>query len=98
MKKYLSGLIAIVLAISFSAFAVKPQAKTVDPLFHWFTVGGTYTGNEDTIAGEADATNCKGSGDVCEYGYDDAEDFVDGDPANGLAPGATPDTEIRELP
>ena len=97
MKKYLSGLLAVILAISFSAFSVKTEPVNTDPLFHWF-VGNDYTGNEVDVEGEADLTNCKGSGDVCEYGYDDEEDFIDGDPENGLAPGAIPDAEIKELP
>jgi hypothetical protein len=97
MKKYLSGLLAVILAISTSAFSVKTDNVNVDPLFHWF-VGNEYTGNEDDVEGEGELTDCEGSGDVCEYGYDDAEDFIGGVPENGLAPGAIPDAEIRELP
>jgi len=90
--------IAVILALTLNSFSVKPKVKTTDPLFHWFTVGGVYTTNEDTVAGEADLTDCTGDSDICEYGYDDEEDFIDGDPNNGLALGATPDAEIRELP
>lgn len=97
MKKYLSGFLAIILALGLSAFSVKPQQKTTDPLFHWFS-GTVYTGFEDSIAGRGLATDCTGESDVCEYGYDDPEDFIGGDPENGLSGSAAPDAEIRELP
>jgi hypothetical protein len=98
MRKYLLGIIAVVIAITLNSFSVQTKAKSTDPLFHWFTTTGGNTFTEDTIENEADATDCTGASDVCEYGYDDEEDFVDGDPANGLAPGAEPDAEIREVP
>ena len=70
MKKYLSGTLAIVLAVSISAFTVKQQAKSKALDDHYFQ----FTGNSNTdlnvtgsweYLGEETPSQCSGSNVVC---------------------------------
>lgn len=97
MKKYLTGFVAVLLAISFSAFSsYKTNEANTEVLssYYWFN-GTAYTGFK-TKPAEITASGCN---DIvlplCRVGYNN-DDLVDpSHPELGVKSGAIPDSEIK---
>jgi hypothetical protein len=83
MKRILPGLFALLLAVGFSAFTMKPQAdlKKSDVVFNWFNSSDnsylTSTGNS------ASPNSCTAAGDNCVKGFQSTQ-------INPVYPGGTP--------
>jgi hypothetical protein len=73
MKKYFLGIVALILAVCFSAFTYAPP-KT-DGLVYFKIVGGSF---DDLDGGIQDETpfDCTGDDEVCAKGYDPARTTV----------------------
>lgn len=77
MKKYLSGFIALILAISASAFTA-PKGAASDPVYDWrvYDASGNPTSVfvEDKTEAEMRAANpsCNGSNLICFQNYNQA--------------------------
>ncbi|MDQ6763262.1 MAG: hypothetical protein M3015_11625 [Bacteroidota bacterium] len=82
MKKYLSGITAIILAVSFSAFTtIKAKPKLTDP--YWFQISNQYTtgqavAQKDAVFLQQSATaplgtGCTGSTYDCVAGFNTAQ-------------------------
>lgn len=82
MKKYLSGIIAIILAVSFSAFTtIKERPKFTDP--YWFQISKQYQPGQpvaqmDAVFLQQSATaplgtGCTGSTYDCVAGFNTAQ-------------------------
>jgi|SRR5690606_23604311 len=95
MKKYLLGLVAVVIAVGLSAFtSAEKQTKTSDNFtsYYWFDLVGIYTGFK-TKPAEMVASTCQdNSVDLCRNGYI-ADDLLD--PAHPEF-GLNQDAEVRE--
>jgi hypothetical protein len=99
MKKYLLGMIAVVVAIGFSAFtSVRPIASKTDSVkqtsFYWFA-GSAYDGFK-TKSAEMTASGCNDVvTPICRNGYN-ADDLVDpAHPELGVKSGAVADATIK---
>ena len=66
MKKYLLGIIAVVLAIGFSAFS--SENKSAANLFYWYQQSDhAYVGSSTTSTGNP--LGCSATGENCVKGY-----------------------------
>ena len=66
MKKYLTGIIAVILAVGFSAFS--NNGKSSDLLFYWYQQSDhTYVGSSATSSGNP--LGCSAVGENCVKGY-----------------------------
>ena len=68
MKKYITGILAIVLAVGASAFTHIQSKPASDPMLYWVYVDGTDDGLK-TQSQEVIDRNCTGSGPVCARGF-----------------------------
>jgi uncharacterized protein YxeA len=93
MKKYLLGIIAIVMAVGFSAFTVKTENAKVDGELYWIleTDDTFYTFRTQTA--EETATNCTGSMANCAYGYTAQPTLVNGH----YIPSGSPVVTLKEI-
>lgn len=96
MKKLILFLSAAFLVVASFAFSTgKATPKSFDPVLHWFTTSGAFTGRTDTKINEIPESGCPNEGMVpCEYGYSDADLNVPGNPSLGLKTTATVDDII----
>ena len=75
MKKYVSGIIAIILAVSATAFTMPQKTSALDPVYDWmiYNASGNPTGNflEDQTEAQVRAANpgCNGSTKTCFQNY-----------------------------
>src|SRR5258708_429480 len=83
MKKYLLGLFAVVLAVSFSSFKAQKKASDQNP-YYWYhvvageTIGGPISPEAGKVTKDQalmdNYTTCPDSGaDVCLFGSDDGD-------------------------
>ena len=99
MKKYLMGIIAIVLAVGLSAFTNKSISKNRSGLItHWFIVSGSkatgpntnsFINSEVSYYGTSNPAGCTGSGNYCnaEFGTGQVNDDGHGNVTlNGAQP------------
>ena len=85
MKKYLLGIVAIVLAITFSAFTIKPSFSnnTTQRVLYWYFIDGSGNIGAQVNGGTAatkdevfDEVNCFDvSGPDCARGYESTQTF-----------------------
>ena len=79
MKKYFLGIIAVLLAVGFSAFTnIKVKPKSTDP--YWFQISNKYTSVQAVAQADATfiqqsataplGTGCSGSSYDCVAGFD----------------------------
>lgn len=99
MKKILALISAALIVIAGFAFnGNKQTVKTDDPVLYWFTPAGTYVNRTNSKEDEIPESGCPDEGNiVCEYGYDDNDLNVPGNPAMGLSGSASPNADIRKL-
>jgi hypothetical protein len=85
MKKYLFGIFALLLAVTFSSFTAEPSSKKNTTVLYWYPVAGEFTSDDDPLkhSTEEDARDldCPDSIDqpVCLFGSE-----------NGALPANTP--------
>ena len=83
MKKYLSGIIAIVIAIAAAAFTA-PHKNTMDPVYDWrvYDASGnptsTYLDNKTVAEVQSANQQCNGAVTICFERYDAARTAPDG--------------------
>ena len=77
-KKYISGSIAIILAISATGFTIQPKASALDPVYDWliYDANGNSTGTfiEDKTEAQMQASYpaCNGSRVTCFQNFNQA--------------------------
>lgn len=72
MKRYFTGIFAIVLAISASAFTHIQSKPATDQMLYWVAADGT----DDGLKSQSQETidrNCNGGSFVCARGYNNAQ-------------------------
>jgi uncharacterized protein YxeA len=69
MRKYLLGIVAIFLAIGFSAFTPKTENAKLDGELYWILADDDTFYTFRTQASEESITGCTGSMADCAYGY-----------------------------
>lgn len=72
MKKYITGIFAIVLAVSASAFTHIQSKPAREPMLYWVYFDGTNDGLK-TASQETIDRNCKGTARLCASGYDNPQ-------------------------
>lgn len=72
MKKYITGIFAIVLAIGASAFSHVQSKPAFEQSFYWKAADGTKDGYK-TITQEQMSRGCNGSTDVCAQGFNTSQ-------------------------
>ena len=78
MKKYFLGIIAVALAIGFSAFTAEKKRPSTKQTTYWFTVtasrtissGSSFVNSELSYAGTSDPGGCSGAGKFCNVSFD----------------------------
>jgi len=71
MKRYLGGLIALILAVSASAFTKIEDAKKVSLYWYHRDAADTYV---DDGFGTNPNTSCSGTGNICAKGFTSSQD------------------------
>ena len=100
MKKMKLNLMLVAVMIgAIGAFAFKPAAPKStagDTSYYWFDASGNYTDNYVTKASEVPVSGCSNTGTtLCQGGYL-ADQCVNDDPNQGIAPGQSPTVQINK--
>ncbi|MBE7170528.1 MAG: hypothetical protein INR73_08055 [Williamsia sp.] len=72
MKKYITGIFAVVLAVGASAFTHIQSKPAGDPMLYWVAADGTDDGLK-TATQETIDRNCTGGTFVCSRGYNNPQ-------------------------
>jgi hypothetical protein len=79
MKKYLAGMIAVIIAVTLTAFTTNQNGdeKKFDTLYYWYTDGsalGTYIGDFTSHSAAVGGSTCNDlGGNVCARGFTQAQ-------------------------
>lgn len=72
MKKYITGIFAVVLAVGASAFTHIQSKPAADPMLYWLAADGTDDGFKLQSQEQIDR-NCYGTNSVCAKGFNNPQ-------------------------
>lgn len=72
MKKYLTGILAVALALGASAFTAPHHQLKADQQLYWVAANGTDDGLRSDVS-ESSLRGCSTGSNICAQGYDNPE-------------------------